>query len=280
MIKHCIAIHDLCSYSKSSLSVIIPVLEALGVEVWPLPTALLSTQTDGFDNLYMKDLSEQLNEILSVWERENIKANCIYSGFLAGADQVDLVKRVIKFQKCNNKPLIVVDPVLGDDLKLYSTVDNSHVEAMRDLVSYADIICPNATEAAILLGISPRKYYNDEEVRSMLISLSKLGPNKVVITSVYQKNSNQIKTCFFENGEIGEYCIDRVNYTYPGSGDLFASVMIGSLLNGRSLAYSCIYATDICLKSMKETKKLNYSRKHGVSIASIISELSKLINFT
>lgn len=276
MIKHCIAIHDLCSYSKSSLSVVLPVLEALNVEVWPLPTALLSTQTDGFDNIYLKDLTEELNNILNVWERENLKADCVYTGFLAGATQVELVERVIKNQLKNNSPLVVVDPVLGDNLQLYSSIDESHVKAMRNLIVHSDIICPNSTEAAILLGKTPKQYYSNFEIEEMLKDLVKLGPKKVVITSVFQENSNQIKTCYIEENELGEYSNDKVDYTYPGSGDLFASIMVGCLLKGHSLGYSCIYASDYSLKAMKNTNLLGYRRNHGISVASIIKKISEI----
>lgn len=275
MIKHCIAIHDLCSYAKSSLTVVIPVLETLGVEVFPLPTAVLSSQTDGFKNLYIKDLTKELDNILDVWDKEEIKADCIYTGFLASAEQVKIVKRVIKSQKENN-PLIVVDPVLGDDLKLYSSTDPSLIKEMQELISEADIICPNVTEAAILLGLTPKKYYSEKEIDEMLKSLVKLGPRKVVITSVLVENSDELKTCFIEDNELGEYGVHKVDYAYPGSGDLFASIMIGSLFKGYSLSYACIFASNICAKVLKQTKKLGYSRKHGVSIASIIPALNEL----
>jgi len=300
MIKHCIAIHDLCGYSKSSLSVVIPVLEALGVEVWPLPTALLSTQTDGFDNLYMKDLTYELNKILDVWKNENIKADCIYSGFLAGAEQVKLVERVIKEQTIDNNPLIVIDPVLGDDLKLYSTVDESHVEAMRSLIKHADIIVPNSTEAAFLLNKEPKLKYSHDEAMEMVRALESLGPNKVIITSVntdssyitkslYGDEAKQISTYFSSIDNItNEKIIDHLDIkklenTYPGTGDLFASVVVGFILNGYSLSSACNEASSICVSAILATKMCGfevspnlvspYKRSHGISVASIMGEL-------
>ncbi len=268
MIKNCIAIHDLCCYAKSSLTVVIPALECLGVEVLPLPTALLSSQSDGFDGFFMKSLTKELNSVLDVWEKENIKANSIYSGFLAGFEQVELVKRVIKSHKKEN-PLIVIDPVLGDNLQLYTSIDERLVNEMKYLISYADVICPNATEAALLLGETPKSRYSEEEVESFLLRLVNMGPKKVVITSLITDETS-VSTVSINNGHIHYHHNKKIEKSYPGTGDLFGSVLTGLLLKGYSLEKASGICSTICAKALVNTRELGYERRHGISITSII----------
>ncbi|MGD1822070.1 MAG: pyridoxamine kinase [Pleomorphochaeta sp.] len=272
MIKNCIAIHDLCCYAKSSLTVVIPTLESLNVEVLPLPTAILSSQTDGFDDLYIKKLTDEIEEIINVWEREDIKCDCIYSGYLAGIEQVKLVERVIKLQE-SNKPLIVVDPVLGDDLELYSAIDVELIEEMKSLISHADIICPNATEAALLLNEKPKKYYSNLEIEDILRRLVEMGPKKVVITSVLEKDNDSVATVSISNGEIIYHYNKKIETSYPGTGDLFASALTGLILKGFTFERACNICSTLCSKALVTTQSLGYRRRHGISVASILPYL-------
>ncbi|MGD1817052.1 MAG: pyridoxamine kinase [Pleomorphochaeta sp.] len=272
MIKNCIAIHDLCCYAKSSLSVVIPALESLMVEVLPLPTALLSSQSDGFNDYYIKDLTNEIKNVLDVWDRENIKCDCIYSGFLANAEQVNIVERVINSQK-ESSPLIIIDPVLGDNLETYSPITKELIERMKYLISLADVICPNATEAALLLGETPKENYSDEEIEDFLHRLVSIGPNKVVITSVLQDNSDTVATVSINDGNIYYHYNKKIDISYPGTGDLFASVLTGLLLKGYEFEKICDICSTICSKALVNTKNFGYKKRHGISVASIIPYL-------
>lgn len=269
MNKNCIAIHDLCCYAKSSLTVVIPILESIGVEVLPLPTALLSSQTDGFNDIYIKSLTNELESILNVWEKEKIKCDSIYSGFLASAEQVKIVERVINSHK-KEKPLIVIDPVLGDNLHPYSPIDDKLINEMKYLISLADVICPNATEAALLLSEKPKKYYNEEEIESLLKRLVLMGPKKVVITSLLEENSDTVATVCISNGNIHYHYNKKIDISYPGTGDLFASALIGLMLKGYSFEKSCDICSTLCSKALVNTKEQGYKRRHGISTSSII----------
>ncbi len=276
MIKNCIAIHDLCCYAKSSLTVVIPTLESLEVEVLPLPTAILSSQSDGFQDFYIKDLTTELENVLNVWEKETITCDCIYSGFLASAEQVKIVERVINTHK-DEKPLIVIDPVLGDNLCPYTSIDQDLINSMKYLISLADVICPNATEAALLLGENPKKFYTDEEIESFLNRLVLMGPKKVVITSVLAKGEDTVATVAISNNKIHYHYNNKIEASYPGTGDLFASVLIGLLLKGHEFTKSCNICSTLCSKALVNTKALGYKRRHGISIASIMSNLNNFI---
>lgn len=272
MIKSCIAIHDLCCYAKSSLTVVIPILESLNVEVLPLPTALLSSQSDGFEDLYIKNLTNDIENILNVWEKENIHCDCIYSGFLAGEEQVKIVERVITSQK-DNSPLVIIDPVLGDNLIPYSPITSNLIESMKYLITLADVICPNATEAALLIGRTPKKYYSNFEIEEILRELVAMGPKKVVITSVLQEKSNSVVTVSINNEIITYHYNEKIETSYPGTGDLFASALTALILKGFSFERACNLCSTLCSKALVITQKLGYEKKHGISVASIIPYL-------
>ena len=143
-----LAIHDLSCFSKSSLTVALPVMEALSVETAVLPTALLSTQTDGFDDIYIRDLSGDMTAIDGRFSSLGLRFDGIYSGFLASVEQIDIVSSIID----KYATLTLVDPVMGDDGKLYQTITEDHAAAMIRLARKADIITPNFTEASIIAG--------------------------------------------------------------------------------------------------------------------------------
>ncbi len=147
-IKKVAAIHDLSGFGRGSLTAIIPTLSAMGVQVCPLPTAVLSNHT-GFDSFSYVDLTDSMADYISEWKKLNLKFDCIYSGYLGSYDQVEIVGNFIDEFR-NDNTLVVVDPVMADDGTLYSTFDFDFVEYMNGLVCKADIITPNFTEAAWL----------------------------------------------------------------------------------------------------------------------------------
>ena len=128
MIPICAAIHDLSCYAKSSLTVVLPTLEVLGVETCPLPTALLSSQTDGFESYYFRETTEDMASILGSWRELGLSFDAVYSGFLGSDVQADLVASFIESQRQQGNPLVLVDPVLGDDQSLYGPIEGSHVQ--------------------------------------------------------------------------------------------------------------------------------------------------------
>lgn len=214
----------------------IPILNMMGVQVAPLPTALLSahTQIEGFTFL---DLTEEMEKIVAHWKRLGLHLDAIYSGFLGSHEQVRIVEEMIEWQRKNN-PLVVVDPVLGDNGALYDTIGQPLVEAMRTLVRHADVITPNITELCYLLGEDYHTYSHEEDLLDGIRTMSQEGPEIVIVTSVPNYR------CPGATAVVGYYRADdrfwRVpcNYlpgAFPGTGDAFASVVTGALLQGDSL---------------------------------------------
>src|SRR6056297_110376 len=168
------AIHDLSGFGRASLTVIIPVLSRMGIQVCPLPTAVLSTHSK-FDHFHFVDLTEHLQPIIDHWKKLQLDFNAIYSGFLGSHKQIETVMKFIDDFKKDDQ-LVVIDPVLGDDGELYATFNTDHVREMRNLVEKANVITPNLTEAALLLEKDIPNEISDEEIKDWILKLSDKGP--------------------------------------------------------------------------------------------------------
>lgn len=249
--KKVAAIHDISGIGRCSLTVIIPVLSAMGVQVCPVPTAVLSAHT-GYGEFVMRDLTDYISPALEHYKKLGTEFDCIYSGFLASSEQID---HCLEFFGSFPNALKVVDPVMGDNGKSYATYTPKMCGRMSELVAVADIITPNLTEAAILLGEKyPDAPLNTSQAKSWLVRLSELGPKIVVITSVpiasggiatigYDKNSNS----------FWKIINDYVPISYSGSGDMFASILIGGILKGDSLPIAMNRATSFTQMAIKTT---------------------------
>ena len=142
------AVHDLCGYGKCSLGVAIPVLSAAGCDVCPVPTGLFSSHT-AFPGWYMHDTTDILGDYLAAWAGIGVELDAVYSGFLGAPEQVDIIKGIYETYP---KALRIVDPVMADHGKVYPTYTPELCDAMAQLAADADILTPNLTEAAIILG--------------------------------------------------------------------------------------------------------------------------------
>jgi pyridoxine kinase len=169
------AIHDLSGFGRTSLSIIIPIISSMGIQVCPVPTAILSTHTGGFTDYKFIDLTDHLEEYIGHWVKLGVKLDCLYSGFLGSPRQIDIISHFMDVYAASDEPFIVIDPVLGDNGKLYQTMNNEMVYKMRSFISRADLITPNFTEAVFLLE-KKYKVISDQEIKEWLLELSAMGP--------------------------------------------------------------------------------------------------------
>lgn len=259
------AVHDISGFGRASLTTIIPVLATMEIQTCPVPTAMLSTHSSGFGEYTFKDLTDELPAYINHWKEINLDLDCIYSGFLGSAKQIDIVIGMIKsFEKEN--PLIVVDPVLGDDGKLYSSICSDMVPEMKRLIAYADIITPNYTEANLLLN-REKKPLTLAESKDMLRELSSMGPKIVVITSFMSANKKkQMDTIMYDKEQDAFWCIpsSKLPVSYPGTGDLFTSVLVGNILHGESLPVSAVKASQFVYQCIQVSRGYDYPVREGV----------------
>ena len=259
------AIHDLSGFGRCSLSVILPCLSAMGVQVCSVPTAVLSTHTGGLGEVEFRDLTDYLSPALEHYKRLHLDFDCVYSGFLGSVEQID---HCLEFLKAFPDAFKVVDPVMGDHGKPYRTCGESIQKRMGELVSKADLITPNSTEAAILLGEPfPDRPMTQSMAKSWLLRLCKLGPKYVIITSV-ETADGAVANIGYDSEKSSFWRVDceYVPVSYPGTGDIFASVVVGSLLNGDSLPIAMERAVRFLEITIKTTFSYGSDPRYGVML--------------
>ncbi|WP_378954564.1 pyridoxamine kinase [Pelosinus sp. sgz500959] len=274
-----VAIQDLSCFGRCSLTTIIPVLSCMGVQVCPLPTALFSTHLGGFGQPAFYDFTNHMPIFSQHWKREDVIFDCIYSGFLASEEQIALVCHLID-EFSQNTPLVVVDPVMGDGGKLYSTYTPYMQEQMKVLVKKADIITPNYTEACFLLGEPYQtEHYDMEKMKEWLVRLADLGPSIVVMTGIIVDQKKVINLGYDQQtGSFWEVSKDYIMAQYPGTGDIFASVLTGSLMKGKDLYTAMELASDFVALAIKATFDACTPKREGVLLESVLPWLCRKVD--
>ncbi|MBP2133868.1 pyridoxine kinase [Methanomicrobium sp. W14] len=269
------AVHDLSGFGRTSLTMVIPILSSMEVQACPLPTAVLSTHTTGFENYVFHDLTEFMDKSVDHWIELGIDFDAVYSGFLGSSRQMDIVLRLIdSLKRCS--PLIVIDPVLGDDGVTYGPITGDMVVKMRSFIKNADLITPNITEAALLLDEPYSDAINETVVRSWLPRLADMGPDIVVVTSVPLVNSKDRTSvlAYDRNDErFWKVSCDYIPTHYPGTGDAFASVLVGSLLRGDSLPIALDRAVQFTTLAIRASFGHRNPAREGVMLERVLDTL-------
>lgn len=266
------AIHDLSGYGRCSLAVIAPILSVMGIQCVSVPTAVLSTHTGGFGDVVMQDLTEYIPAALEHYRRIGIDFDCIYTGFLGSKLQIS---HCLDFLDSYPNALKVVDPVMGDNGKPYRTYTREMCSSVVQLVRKADLILPNKTEMSILLGKdydpAPMSYAT---AKSMLLRLSELGPSRVIVTGVELADMTVSNIGY--DRDTNAFWRVRCSYvpqSYPGTGDAFASLVVGAVLNGDSLAIAMERATRFLELCIKTTYSYGSDPKQGIMLEKNLSWL-------
>ena len=269
------ALHDMSGFGRTSLTVVIPILSAMGIQVCPLPTAILSTHTVEYTDYTLLDLTDEMARILDHWERLGLTFDAVYSGFMACPEQMEHVARCM--ERCLvDGGLAVVDPVLGDNGVLDPTMTPAMVKGMRSLVARASLITPNFTEAAFLLDEPYRTSISDEELIDWLHRLRALGPDMVVITSVPSGERGHMAVAAAQGGPVRLWQVGskHIPAHYPGTGDAFASVLTGSLLRGESLPIAMDRAVQFVNLGIRSTFGYGTPMREGIVLERVLGSLA------
>ncbi|MBQ8309108.1 MAG: pyridoxamine kinase [Clostridia bacterium] len=264
-----LAINDISCIGKCSLSVSLPIISACGVTCDVIPTAILSTHTGGFEGYTFRDLTDDIPSILAHWKTLGVKFDFIYSGYLGSMEQIDLVSAIKKEFLAEGGKLIV-DPVMGDNGKLYAGFTKAYVEKMRGLCREADYILPNVTEACYLLGIPYAEYMQETAQK-----LAELCPRPIV-TGIHQ-NNDILVSYLDENGDLQTYSSENIAGFFCGAGDVFASAFVGALTRGKSEREAVGLAADFTTAAIRRSATEVPDKRYGLNFeAEIFTFLQKL----
>ena len=272
-IKRIAAINDLSGASRCSLTVALPVISALGIQCCVMPTAILSNHT-GFESFFFEDYTRGMDNFSKEWEKINLKFDCIYSGFLGSHKQIEAVLRFIdKFKTPLTK--IIVDPVMGDNGEIYSTYSRQMCDDMKLLVSKADIVTPNITEACVL---SEESYSGEtlpeEKLFEMAEKITKLGAKSVIITG--HRSKSQVENFVYSDGICKSFKTPVVPKYFSGTGDVFASLIAGLSALGFDVFEATKFAADFVHRATSMSYALGLEINDGICFEKLLGDLTSL----
>ncbi len=272
--KRIAVINDFSGFGRCSLTVSIPVISASGIQTCALPTAIFSNHT-GYEDYYFDDYTDKMRIYYSKWKKLGLTFDGIYTGFLGSAHQTDIVMDFIRDFSANS-PVVIVDPVMGDDGHTYATLTDDLCRRLGRLASMADIVTPNLTEACILAGMPYDGTISDESSLGIIASrIKELGSGNVVITGI---------EC--DDGQIGNYILENdgssIMLRFPtvgcrraGTGDVFSSVLAAEAVNGVPLRQSVKKAAEFVAKAADISQQMSVPPQDGLCFEPLLGTLSE-----
>ena len=246
-----LTVQDISCVGQCSLTVALPILSAAGLETAILPSAVLSTHTGGFTGFTFRDLTEDIPGIIAHWQKEKIRFNAIYTGYLGSAEQIALVKQMFSALRAD-RFVSIVDPAMADGGRLYTGFDAAFVEEMKTLTAAADIILPNITEACFLTGSDYREQYDEAYISELLSRLRAGGAKTIILTGVgYTDDSTGVVV--LEGDTPRYYRHKRISKGSHGTGDVYASAFVGAYVQGKSAYDAAVIAADYTVKCIENT---------------------------
>lgn len=275
--KRVLTIQDISGVGKCSLTEALPVISAAGVECSVLPTTVLSTHT-AFQGFTFRDLTEDLMGIAEHWKTLDLTFSTIYTGYLGSISQVKIVENIIDLFR-EDDVTVLVDPAMADNGKLYAGFAPGFVREMKNLCCKADVVVPNITEAALLLETQyiaegyPKLY-----VENLLKGLADLGPRIAVLTGVsFEEGKLGVVAYDKETDAFYSHFTEKTKQSSHGTGDLFASALVGALENGFSIEDAISIAADYTYLSLKATIEDPEGRWYGVNFEETLPEYLRLL---
>lgn len=271
--KRVLAVHDLSCVGRCSLTVALPILSAAGLEASALPTAVLSTHTGGFTGMTFRDLTQDLPAIFQHWKTLDLAFDAIYTGYLGSAEQVALVEQLFDAFR-GEQTKIIVDPVMGDHGKLYPGMSEKMPQLMKWLCQRADVIVPNQTEAALMLGRPYLESPDQAEVDDLMQALREMTQASVVLTGISPEEGKLGAAVYDrETGQTACPAAPHMPGSYHGTGDVYASALTGAYLAGKTLVQAAQIAADFTQQSIVETLPLGLETRYGVCFERALPQL-------
>lgn len=269
--KRIALVNDITGFGRCSVTVELPLISAMKIQACPLPTAILSVHT-GFPDHYLDDYTERMAPYIASWEKNGLAFDGICTGFLGSAEQIAIVLDFIRrFKGVGTR--VMVDPVMGDYGKLYPSYTQEMCDKMRSLLSVANLVTPNLTEACQLLDIPypTDGIVTDDELCEMAEALAARGPKQVVITGLHEGDT--IKNFLYEEGKIAIVRAPKIGGDRSGSGDAFAAIVAASLIRGEELEAAVQKAASFISRCLAYALELDLPWNYGLPFEEYLTEL-------
>ena len=278
-LKRVAAIHDISCFGKCSLTVALPIISAAGIETSVIPTSVLSTHTSGFEGYTFLDLTDEILKIAEHWHKLGLHFDAVYTGFLSSAEQIEIVCRIIDLI-ASDDTVVIVDPAMADNGKLYPCFDSEFPSHMKTLCARADIMLPNITEASLLLDTQylPAPH-SHEYIESLLRGLHELSSKDVVLTGVDYNGESLGAACYFGD-KLYFTAHEKIPRSFHGTGDVFASAFVAALENGNTRERCADIAVAFTCRSILKTIENNPERQYGVNFEQAIPSLLSNLGLT
>lgn len=265
-------VNDVTGYGRCSIAVELPLISALKIQGCVLPTAVLSVHT-GFPAYYMDDYTERMPAYIESWKQNKLAFDGILTGFLGSARQSDTVLAFIRdFKQAATK--VIVDPVMGDYGRLYPSYTEDMCRKMRQLLTVADVITPNLTEACRLLDIPypDQGQVSPDRLEHMAATLTDKGPSQLVLTGLHE--GEYLLNYVYEKGKAPEIQrVKKIGSDRSGTGDVFAAIVAGRIVQGKTLSEAVHSAADFVSKAMVYTEELQLPHNCGLAFEEFLTDL-------
>ena len=270
--KKIAVINDFCGFGRCSLTVSLPIISALKVQCCPVPTSVFSNHT-AYDSFFFTDYTSNMDAYIEEWKKLGLTFDGILTGFLGSPEQTEIVKRFLECFKAVGT-VTVVDPVMGDEGKLYSTYSPELAKQMKELLPYADILTPNLTEACILTDTVYRGDMSDNDLAELCEKLSSLGPKKIVISGL-ERNGHLINFVYEEGNVPVEVEVPKIGPCRAGTGDVFSSIIAADAVNGVGFLASVRHAAAFIAKVLRRTVELDIPTTDGICFEEFLAEIGE-----
>lgn len=272
--KRIVTIQDFSCVGKCSLTSALPVISAAGVEACGIPTALLSNHT-GFETFYSRDLTEELVPVGRQLKRENITFDAVYTGYIASTRQMELISDFIE-DFGGGDTLIFVDPVMGDNGRIYSGLSADYPQHMKKLCEKADILAPNLTEACLLTGREYRPDMSASDAEAMLTELFSWCGRYAFITGIH--DNGQLGAIGYDGSEFHRVFMPHVDIVCAGTGDILSAAFLGAVMRGADYMTALDIAVNFTHRAVQLTAADPDRRFYGVQFEPALPEFIRMIN--
>lgn len=273
MQKKIAIINDVSGFGRCSVTVELPIISYMGVQCCPVPTAVLSNHM-GYPNYFMDNYTDRMEIYIENWRKLNLRFDGIATGFLGSVEQIAIVKRFINTFSVEDT-LVIVDPVMGDHGRLYSTYTEELCTQMRELIGLADIATPNLTEACKLSGVPYQAdRWRKKQLHTMAEEIASFGPSRVVITGIPQ--GGFIANYVYERGAEPQIIrTHKVGAERSGTGDVFSSIIAADGVNGVPFHRSVRKASGFVKKCILRSEEMDIPKTDGVCFEEVLYQLKR-----